>query len=224
MGQRLRLLRDGFDDGIGERSIPGLPAVPADQQVVAGPRGGDVGQADLLGDAMGGFCLGQFSVSGSTDAHAGRSDGYPRHSGVGIHQHGGRIGAGRIIKVAQDDDGKLQALGAVHRHDAHRVVVALRRRQLVDPAVVIPLHLGPQDELVQVPRRRPAGGGPIGFQYSRLLHQELAATPHFPGAVFDQIQLLQPALAHELADEAGYRHDVPTLVILVETGHAVTHR
>ena len=192
--------------------------------MIAGPCRGHVGQAHLFGDAMGGLRLGQGHVFGSADSRAGRANGHRRYSGVGIHQHGGRIGAGRIIKVAQDDDGELQALGAVHGHDAHGIVVALRRRQFVDPAGVIPLQLGPQDELVQVPRRRRAGGGASGFQDAGLLHQELSPPPHLPGAVFDQIQLLQPMLAHELADETGDRRVVATPVILVETGHSVADR
>ncbi len=80
-------------------------------------------------------------------------------------QHRRRSLPGRHIALepGQDDDREFEALGAVDRHDAHGVVIGVRRAHATAAPVVLGLEVGPSQERPQRAThrsRRRAGPGP----------------------------------------------------------------
>ncbi len=127
-------------------AVAGL-AVHRDDEVIAGPRARDVEQPQLLVEAhLLVDRLVQLEVDGlhaldDLDLVAAR--GREQHLDAPARGLGGR-GHARA-----HDDRELEALGAVDRHDAHRVVVGLGNDRFHDPRAFGALHLRPRQVVAQ---------------------------------------------------------------------------
>ena len=128
-----------------------------------------------------------------------------------------------MLQSQQDDYGKLQTLGSVHRHDAHRVVVCFRGGNIGDASPLSLLHIGPLEKRVQSQR----GSTGVCFtgilQLTGLLTKEPAAAPNLPGSVFRKIQLLKAHFAQKFDNDSGHSCGLPQLVIGTDFQQAGTN-
>ena len=171
--------------------VRGSP-VKADDQMVAGPGAGDIQEPSalmgvhLLVDRL--PCLVVLRLHSASQLHYGRITEAESH----------RRPAGGLIESCrhprQHHDGELQALGRVHREDAHAVVVGLGQHRLRDPRVVGALQPGPFEVAAQVRAPR-VGPGP------GLVGHEPQAAPHVAGPPAGHRGLERPPLADQPVDQ-----------------------
>ncbi len=164
----------------------------ADDQVVPGPGGGDIEQANLLAVVEIGLAGGERGVARSGQPTAGgqlravRSEEHPRSRRPGP----GRAGAG------DDDDRELQPLRRMDRHDPDGVEVRLRKDGFGNPGVVDRLAVDPGQEPAQVAARS------VGEQ-PRLVDDEPEPSPRLPPAgPIERQQQQSPVLDHPLDEDA----------------------
>ena len=118
------------------------------------------------------------------------------------------------VEAGEDDDGELDALGGVDRHDAHGVVVLFGDDGLDDLGVGLGLVLGPVEELAE-------SGAVVVAEGAGLVEEESVAGPVFAGLALDDGELHQASLADRVADEFADGH-LPALGGgLVEPAHGV---
>jgi hypothetical protein len=163
--------------------------VQGDDEVVPRPGPRDVEQADalvvrhLLIDRQPRLeCRRAHLVADPDDR---RSLGWPRHLGSGVPA----LRPGR--EAGDDRDRELEALGCVHRHDAHGVVVGLRQDGLGHAAALGSLLADPLEVLPE----RPVGGVGPG---ASLVEYEPHPPPQVTRSALGGPQLEQPPVADHL--------------------------
>ena len=188
--------------------------VNRDDEMVAGPGARDVQQAQLLVEAhLLVDRLVQLELGG---LHAGREPHLAPAGRREQHLHAARRGLGRGGHARAHHDRELEALGAVDRHDANRIVVGLGHDGFDDARALGALQLRPREVVAQ----RAAHG--IGVR-ARLVdektdpardiaepagqHADLddRTVPHDP---FEELARRRPhAIVVQLAEEANRTHD-----------------
>ena len=117
------------------------------EQVIACSGGCHVQEACPLGRDVRLLALALLGVTGRRQLHA-LAPGAQQWSGV-VEQHLGRHRDRTRGETAEDHDRELQTLGAVHREDAHGIVVELGRGHLDRAGVLVGLAPRPLDESAQ---------------------------------------------------------------------------
>ena len=195
----------GLADLVEQRGVARVArlVVEADHEVVLGPGGGDVQQPALLGLLEALVGLADVEVAGGlevvtlppeADLRSLRAPGHDRRTGVPVG-----------VEAGQHHHRELQALRAVHGHDAHRVVVGLPDHGLEAVGAALGLRRDPGHELGQ-------GRAPGLDEGPRRVGQEPVTAPVVSGTASGQGQLDQPALPHHLGDQLVDRLPVPLAV------------
>ena len=213
--------------------LAGWIVIETYQQMVAGTGSADIGQADAFGDGMTVFRFQRGRIirrlyAWHPSAIAGAFGLHLRLAGRGIEQHFRVTASSPVSRVAvqpqQDDDGKLQPLGPVHRHYPHGVIVRFGHGNLGNAGILLLPAFRPAQKPPQGKRRHPGRNGAVVLQIARLLHQKLPPPPNFPMAILRQVQLIQPPVANEPGNQP--RHGIsPALpVIFPQLLHPVPYR
>ncbi|MEZ5262744.1 MAG: hypothetical protein R2755_13455 [Acidimicrobiales bacterium] len=165
-----------------------------DDQVVAGPGGGHVQQPQLLEAVHLRFEVG----SGLVELGGQRLAQAQLRRAVFAPQHADPPAAAprRRAHTAQYGDGELQALGAVHGHDPHGVLVELGQQRLVHRGTVGALQRRPVEE---GPQPSPARV----LERPGLVHEEAQPPPHVGGARRTEAEQEAVALAQHPAQQLG---------------------
>ena len=133
--------------------------------------------------------------------------GRPHDLGAG----GATLGPSRHAR--HDRDRELEALGGVHGHDAHRVVVGLGQHGLGHPAALGGLLADPCEVL---PERAVGGVGPR----PGLVDDEAHAPPQVAGPAVGLAQLEHAAVAHDPVGELAGRQPASLVVHGAQVGQA----
>ena len=180
--------------------------VAAEHQVVHGPSGRDVQQADAL--ATGRFLVGE--------------DGGPPTSGLELAcpetdlgpfvgpQHLG-LATGPACKAGDHGDRELQSLGTVNGEDADGVVVGLRDHGLEEVGVVLHLLERPDHEAAET-------GAAAVAPFAGLVDDEAQSTPVVARSTLRGGELDQAQLPDDLLHQLVGREPPPALVPITHGG------
>ena len=186
--------------------------------MVPRPGGGHIEQPDEL-------LLGQLLLDDAQGVVARRLEGVGLATDPNLHgarravdDHRTAFGPAPVrVQADQDDDGELQALGGVHGHNPHRVLISLGHRDFRYPGPLGYLPVGPGQEGPQwSPACLDEGAG--------LVHQELVPAPHFPRARTAHCGFDKPPSPDEPLDQHGRRRPEPPFVVFPNRTHPLGHR
>ena len=187
--------------------------VEADHQVVRGPGGRHVQEAEVLG--LVGLLLqgGPFVVA--RRPHRGRhpdlGPAVPPQDHLGVAVRSGPVEPG------EEDHGEFEALGGVDGHDPHGVVVGLRQDDLDGPHLLRLLEVHPREEPVQV-------ATVVVGELPGLVGDEAEPPPRVAGPAVVEGELHHPPdLDHLLHQPAHVEPPVPS-VELPQHGQGPDHR
>ena len=183
-----------FGDHRGGRfRAPGRPA-QAEYQMVPGPGGCHVHDADVLGRRHPIVVFSQLFETGRGKTLVGRANTHLDPAGRPIHDDlvAGSRRSG--VEAGENYHGELQSFGAVDGHHPHRLFIRLRHGSLGDASAFVDLVVHPPQEIAQ----RPSAGA---AEQRRLLHQETVTAPLLPHPDLTGGRLQQPAIADKPVDQ-----------------------
>ena len=173
--------------------------------MVPGPGGGDVEQPDVFVLGQPFLPLGQGIVARGGESPPPGACAYFHPIVLTVEQNLSRGYPSGRIQTHEQDDGKLEPLGPVDGHDAHRLLVGLGRGRLVYPGPLRCLALHPLQEGSQ---RVSSGLG----EGAGLVHHEAVPAPLLPGAGMVDGRLHQQPVPDEAVDQGGRGHPHPLQV------------
>ena len=185
---------DGTGTGFFARG-PGA-AAQAQDQVVAGPGGRDVHEADVLRGGHHVFPVLQVLEPLGAEAVSFRPKTH-FDTAVGAVKEGWLTPAVTLgVDAGQHHHRELQALGRMDGHHPHRLLVRLGHRRLGDPGALRHLVLHPSDESAQWAAAR-------GCELPGPLHHEPVPAPLLPHPRMSRCRLHQPPVPHEAVYEVS---------------------
>ena len=169
-------------------------AVKADDEVVAGARGGDVQQPETLVFVH--LVVERFPGVVTPRRHVGGEAQHDVCSGRKADRGPPRWVANASGHTGEHGDGEFEALGTMDRHDPDAVVVGLGQHGLGDPGIVSPLQASPLQLGAEVD---PACIDPR----SRLVDNESQPPPNVSRCGSRHSGLKNAALAYEAIEQFG---------------------